>query len=300
MTEPEGAVATTIDALVEGVHFTLPEFPLAAVGRKAMAAGLSDLAAMGAEPGEAYVAVGARDVMNDEELMELAGGIAEMAELSGVVVAGGDLTSSPVLMLCVTCVGYERPGIPLVTRAGARPGDMVVVTGELGGAAAGLRLLSGDAAAEELDTEVRDSLIARQLDPRPRLTAGRVLAAAGASAMIDVSDGLGADAGHIAEAGGQGLEIELQRLPIAPGLEIVAGGRDEALRLAAQGGEDYELLATISAEDLAAAREPLEDEGYGLTEIGVVSNGEGAVLRDADGREVEPEGFDHRRGSPSG
>jgi thiamine-monophosphate kinase len=300
VTEPEGAAATTIDALVEGVHFTLPEFPLAAVGRKAMAAGLSDLAAMGAEPGEAYVAVGAPDAMSDDELVELADGIAETAELGGVVIAGGDLTAAPVLFLCVTCVGYERPGVPLVTRAGANPGDMVVVTGELGGAAAGLALLTGAASAEALDDAARSSLVARQLEPAPRLAGGRALAAAGASAMIDISDGLGADAAHVAAASGRGLEIELERVPLAAGVEEVAGGRSEGLRLAAEGGEDYELLATIGAEDLGAARRALDDAGYGLTEIGVVTNGDGPVLRDADGRELEVHGFDHRRGSPSG
>ncbi len=300
MTEPGSAAATTIDALVEGVHFTLPEFPLAAVGRKAMAAGLSDLAAMGAEPGEAYVAVGAPEAMSDSDLIELADGIGEMAELCAVAIAGGDLTAAPVLTLTITCVGYERPGARLVTRGGAEPGDMVVVTGELGGAAAGLRLLSGGARGEDLDDATREALLARQLDPRPRVTAGRELASAGASAMIDISDGLAADAAHIATASGCGLELELERVPLAPGVEQVAGGRDAALRLAAGGGEDYELLAAISAENLAAARSSLEGAGYRLTEIGVVSRGEGVALRDAGGRELEIGGFDHRRGSRSG
>lgn len=298
VTEPEAAAATTIDALVEGVHFTRPAFPLAAVGRKALAAGLSDLAAMGAEPGEAYVALGAPDSLSDDELVELADGIAEMAEFAGAAIAGGDLTAAPVLVLCVTCVGYERPGTRLVTRAGARPGDVVVVTGELGGAAAGLRLLSEDVAG--LGDETRRVLLDRQLDPRPRVAAGRVLAAAGATAMIDISDGLGADAGHVAAASGCRLEIELERVPVAAGVAEVAGGEAEALRLAAGGGEDYELLATIAPEDLEPAREALGDPGYGLTEIGLVSEGAGIVLRDAAGDEVEIAGFDHRRGSLPG
>jgi thiamine-monophosphate kinase len=298
VTEPEAAAATTIDALVEGVHFTRPAFPLAAIGRKALAAGLSDLAAMGAEPGEAYVAVGAPESLVDDELIELADGIAEMAELGGTAVAGGDLTAAPVLVLCVTCVGYERPGTPLVTRAGARPGDLVVVTGELGGAAAGLKLLSGEAAG--IDDAARQALVDRQLDPRPRLAAGRALAAAGATAMIDISDGLGADAGHVAAASGHRLEIGLGQVPVAAGVAEVAGGEPEGLLLAAGGGEDYELLATIGAGNLPSAERSLRDAGYGLTEIGRVSEGNGAVLRDTDGRELESAGFDHRRGSLPG
>ena len=305
MTEPEDAAATTIDTVVEGVHFTLPEFPLAAVGRKAMAAGLSDLAAMGAEPGEAYVAVGAPESLDDDALVELADGIAELAERGGTVIAGGDLTSAPALMLTVACVGYERPGMRLVTRAGARPGDVIVVTGELGGAAAGLMLLSGDE-VEGLEPADHEALLNRQLDPDPRIEPGRALAAAEASAMIDVSDGLAQDAGHVAAASGCRLVIQLDRIPVAAGVAAVAGD-GKALTLALSGGEDYELLATLSRERLGAAQASLEDAGYALTEIGEVTDGEGAVFVDADGRETpagEFAGFDHRlnhrRGSRSG
>jgi thiamine-monophosphate kinase len=305
VTEPETAAATTIDALVEGVHFTLPEFPLIAVGRKAMAAGLSDLAAMGAEPGEAYVAVGAPGSMDDDALMELTDGIAELAERSGTAVAGGDLTAAPVLMVVVTCVGYERPGVRLVSRAGAKPGDAVVVTGELGGAAAGLRLLREEAEAAGLDPGIRRALVDRQLDPQPRLESGRMLAAAGATAMIDVSDGLAQDASHVAAASGSRLEVELDRVPVAGGVEAAAGGDPEARRLALSGGEDYELLATVPADAVDAAHSSLEEAGYPLTQIGSVTDGTGAAFLDAEGNELpadDPElaGFDHRRGSLSG
>lgn len=216
--DPGGrATATTIDTIVEGVHFTLPGHPLEAVGRKALAAALSDLAAMGAEAGEAYVSLGAPETLGDEDLLRLADGMAEVAEREGVTVAGGDVTRAPALTLAVACVGYERPSARLVTRDGARPGDALVVTGELGGAAGALRSpgIAG--------------LAARQHDPRPRFAAGRALADAGAGAMIDISDGLGADAGHVAKASGAALEIELA-LPLGGARRGLRRGRSARTR----------------------------------------------------------------------
>jgi thiamine-monophosphate kinase len=292
------ASAITVDAMIEGVHFTLPEFSPEAVGRKTMGMGLSDLAAMGAVPGEVYVTVGAPADAPDERLLALADGIAEAASRDGVAVAGGDLVSSPVLVLSLTAIGYEARGVPLVTRRGASPGDIVAVTGELGGAAAGLTLL-GDGRDHKLPSEVRESLLARQLDPRPRLGEGRALAASGATAMIDVSDGLGADASHVAAASGCRLEIELARLPVAVGVAEIAGGEREALELATSGGEDFELLATLPPERLGEAREQVSAAGSELAEIGYVSEGEGVTLSLPGGGELEPAGFDHRRESSS-
>jgi thiamine-monophosphate kinase len=291
------ASATTVDAVVEGVHFTLPEFPLPAVGRKALAAALSDLAAMGAEPGEAYVVLAAPDSLSSDELTQVADGVAEVAEREGVVIAGGDFSRAPVLVLAVTCVGYEGAE-PLVRRAGAGAGELVAVTGELGGAAGALKLLLGDGA--EPSEDERDSLVSRQLDPRPRLAAGRALAASGATAMIDVSDGLGADAGHLARASGVEIEIELAKVPAAPALAAVLGGEEEAERAIAAGGEDFELLATLPANRFDAARDSVAATGASLTQIGAVRAGQGVVLRGRGGGEVEAPGFDHRRGSRSG
>jgi thiamine-monophosphate kinase len=293
------ATVTTVDAIVEGVHFTLPEFPLEAVGRKALATALSDLAAMGAEPGEAYVALGTSEALGEAELLRIADGLAEVALRDHVTVAGGDLVRSPRLFLSVTCVGYERPGIPVVTRAGAEPGDVVAVTGELGGGAAALRLLTGEDPAG-LGTEARDRLLARQLDPRPRIAAGRALAASGATAMIDISDGLGADAGHVARAGAVHLSIELQTAPLPEGIAAVAGGDRAALELAASGGEDHELLVTIPPERLDAAVSAVAEIGSRLTEIGQVMEGSGVTITDAQGRAVAASGFDHMRGSRAG
>jgi thiamine-monophosphate kinase len=179
---------------------------------------------------------------------------------------------------------------------------VVAVTGELGGAAAAVALLESGGPAEEgdLTPDVRERLIARQLDPRPRLALGRALAAAGATAMIDVSDGLGADASHLAAASGCGMEIDLPRLPLADGVAAVAGDAGAALELAAGGGEDFELLATLPPDRIAEARSAVADAGSELTEIGYAGQGGVVTLRRGDGSEVEPRGFDHRRGSRSG
>jgi thiamine-monophosphate kinase len=301
--ETEGeASAVSVDALIEGVHFTLPQFGYRAVGRKGVAMGLSDLAAMGAAAGEAYVALGAPVDCGDEELLELTEGVAEVAAREGITIAGGDLVAAPVLVLSLTAIGYQPPGAPLLTRSGARPGEAVVVTGKLGGAAAALALLSGEAPdpAPELDGTVREALLARQLDPRPRLKPGLALAGAGATAMIDLSDGLGADAGHLARASACGIELDLERLPVAEGVAAVAGGDREGLELAASGGEDLELLATVPAERLSEASAAVSAAGTELTEIGYVTDGGGVTLRLPGGEQLEPRGFDHRRGSRSG
>jgi thiamine-monophosphate kinase len=298
--EPRGASAITVDAVVDGVHFRLADFGARAAGRKALGAGLSDLAAMGAAQGEAYIVVGAPAELSDDRLLELADGIGEVAAREAVSISGGDLVRSPVLVISVTAVGYEPGGSRLVTRAGARPRDVVAVTGRLGGAAAGLTLLENGAAVDAISRQVGMGLRDRQLDPRPRLREGRALAAAGATAMIDVSDGLGADAGHLAAASECRLEIEMAKVPIADGVAEVAGGTDQALRLAAGGGEDYELLVTLPRDRLAEAAAAVAEGGTELTEIGYATDGEGVALRLPDGGELAAQGFDQRRGSLSG
>src|SRR3954452_3172734 len=240
--EPRGASAITVDAVVDGVHFNLESFGPKPAGRKALAAALSDLAAMGAAQGEVYVVVGAPPDLPDDELLAIADGLAEGAERETVTIAGGDLVSSPVLIISITAIGYEPGSARLVTRAGAEPRDVLAVTGDLGGAAAALDLLDGAEPRTPLRADQRDALLARQLNPLPRLREGRAIAAAGARAMIDISDGLGADAAHVAEGSECHLEIDLGKVPLAPGIEAVAGDRRAALELAASGGEDYELL----------------------------------------------------------
>jgi len=298
---PGGATATSVDALLDGVHFRREWSSPAQIGAKALAVALSDLAAMGAEPGEAYVVLGVPTDLDEDGCMELLDGLAAIAAETGTTLAGGDVTRAPVLTLAVTVVGHAPGPERFVTRAGARPGDALVVTGELGGAAAGLQLLGsakGSRSSFVPHSHTKDertaSLIARQLEPRPRLAAGRALAKAGATAMIDLSDGLGGDAGHIAEASGAGLRIDAAPLPIAPGVAEIAQttGRD-ALQLAVSGGEDYELLAALPPECLEAATTDVEKQsGIALTRIGEVVAGEGVEIRRPGGGLLEPTGFD--------
>jgi thiamine-monophosphate kinase len=296
ITAPGGITATSVDAFVEGVHFRRDTASLESIGRKAMAAALSDLAAMGATPGEAYVQLGVPADLDEAGSIELATGLASTAAANGAAVIGGDVTWAPVLLLALTVVGHAGAPGELVSRAGAKPGDIVVVTGELGGAAAGLALLDRPELGAGLEDEVAEALRRRQLEPAPRLAAGRALATGGATAMIDLSDGLGGDARHVASASGVRLAIELDDVPVQPGVEQVAeaAGRD-VWELIASGGEDYELLATLPAGRLSDARSAVEAAETSLTVIGEVGEGEGVSLRHADGSEREASGFDQLR-----
>lgn len=288
-----GATATSVDALIDGVHFRREWSSPAQVGRKALAVALSDLAAMGAEPGEAYAVLGVPPDLDEDGCLELLDGLMAVAHETGTTLAGGDVTRAPVLTLAVTVVGHAEDAENLVTRSGARSGDTLVVTGELGAAAAGLLLL-------ERERQADVALVARQLEPRARLEAGRALAGAGATAMIDLSDGLGGDAGHIAAASGVGLRIDAASLPLATGVGEIAGATgSDPLELATSGGEDYELLAALPEERLPAAEATIVAQGETkLTRIGKVVAGGGVEIRLPDGGLLKPAGFDQLRRAP--
>jgi thiamine-monophosphate kinase len=283
---------TSIDALVEGVHFERSTHAPADVGHKALATALSDLAAMGADPGQAWASLVLPDGFGEAAALELVTGMEALAARSGTTLAGGDLSAGPVLVVTVAVTGWADREEELAGRDGAGAGDLVGVTGALGGSGAGLLVLRG--AAPGLAEPVREALIARHRRPEPRLEAGRALARAGASAMIDLSDGLATDARHLAERSGVALELELASLPLAEGLAEVARaeGRD-ALELAATAGDDYELLVT-APEDRRAAVE--RAAGMPLTWLGRVSagaRGEVALLRPDGSPAGDLRGWEH-------
>ena len=293
VTVPGGATATSVDALVDGVHFRSSWCPPRAVGHKALATALSDLAAMGAEPGEAYVWLGRPPGLDDERCLELAEGLIDVARRHGAALLGGDLTAAPALSVCVTAVGHAaRPG-DLVGRGDAAEGDLICVTGELGGAAAGLALLEDPGLAGRVGATIAAGPIARQLTPEPRSLAGPALARAGARALIDLSDGLGADAAQLAAASGAEITLELERVPVAAGVEEVASASATDVAALLCGGEDYELLCALPADAVAKARAAVEETGTTLTEIGAVGAGSGVVMRDAAGDSYPLGGHDH-------
>jgi len=292
------ARAVSVDAIVDGVAFRRSWCPPRAIGRKAVGAALSDLAAMGAEPAELYVWLGMPEDFGRDDALELCDGLAELAERSGAALLGGDLTASPVLAVSVTAIGLAPTAEGMIGRAGAQPGDAVCATGSFGGAAAGLMLLEHPELARDVPEAAAAAARERQLAPEPRLAAGRALAAGGASAMIDVSDGLGAEAEHLAAASAVGIEIELDRVPIAAGVaEVAAAAGRDPTELVVSGGEDYELLCAIPRARLAACIAAVEKAGIGLTEIGRVDAGATVRLRLPGGRSVRAGGHDHFRSS---
>jgi thiamine-monophosphate kinase len=261
---------TSIDTIVEGVHFARSTHSPAQIGHRALATALSDLAAMGAEPGEAYVSlVCPRDF---DDPLELVRGMEALAQTCATTIAGGDVVRGPALIVTVAVTGWADREDELVGRDGARPGDLVGVTGELGGSEAGRLLL------ERGEREPAE-LIQRHLCPEPRLAEGRALAAAGATAMIDVSDGLATDAGHVAERSGVELRIRLADVPVAPGVTA---------ETAVSGGDDYELLVTVPPGRRADA-----ERAAPLTWIGEVAEGGGVVFLGPDGPVEGLSGYEH-------
>ena len=282
---------TSVDSIVDGIHFRLSNerVTVADVGHKALAVALSDLAAMAAEPGEAYISLGVPSDLSESDVLSLAASVEALAKETGVTVAGGDLVRSSTLFCSVTVVGWSDDAEQLIGRGGARVGDGVFVSGPLGGAAAGLALLEG-AAGGELDRKLGEALICAQLRPQPRFDCARELRSAGAGALIDLSDGLATDAGEIAARSSVTLEIELAAIPLAAGVEQIAAelGRDAA-QFAASGGEDFELCACLP--EAAAAQVD------GLIRVGSVLDGPGEVrFIGLGGEQVELRGYEHRIG----
>ncbi len=260
------------DAVVEGVHFTRPPFSLEDVGHKALAVNLSDLAAAGATPRFWLCALGLPRGFTLADARALARGMAPLARRHRLLLAGGNVTRSPVLTVTLQVLG----GGGGLTRHGAKPGDALVVSGTLGAAAAGLALWQRRRTRAQLS---------RQLRPVPRLELGR-LALGHAHAAMDLSDGLLLDLARLCEASKVGAELESAALPLAR--PLASFSKAEALRLALTGGEDYELLLAVPPRRLAALKRAAK---VPLTQVGVVTKRRGVRL---DGRPAHGHlGFSH-------
>jgi thiamine-monophosphate kinase len=279
------------DTLVAGVHF--PSSTKAEdIGWKSLAVNLSDLAAMGATPAWALLALTLPSA--DRDFVErFADGFAALAAQHHVALIGGDTTRGP-LTITVTVLGFAPPTQALL-RGGAHVGDLVFVTGTVGDAAAGLRCIAEAASADaaSIPADVCETLRARLDRPTPRVAAGTVLRGV-ASACIDVSDGLLADLGHVASRSGVGIEITASALPASPAL---LRAFEEPMRLALQatGGDDYELAFTLAPADEAATLRDLAKIGCGATRIGRVVEGSGVRLLDDAANEIRltHRGWDH-------
>ncbi|HLG05763.1 MAG TPA: thiamine-phosphate kinase [Gemmatimonadales bacterium] len=273
-------LALTTDVSVERVHFRREWLSLEEIGWRAAVASLSDLAAAGAQPIGLLAALTMAPGEPEPAFASVMSGVGAAVESVGGTVLGGDLSRGGDMSLAITAIGsVDRP----IGRSGARPGDGLWVTGELGGARAALAAWR---AGREPDPRAR----ARFAHPEPRIEAGRWLAAHGARAMLDVSDGLAGDAAHLAAASGVRVRVELEKIPAHPAVATEARATGEpAAAFAAQGGEDYELLVAMPAE-------PADRSGIPplpLTRIGRIEAGPAEVVFALDGRRLHFSGYDH-------
>ncbi|MGH3719161.1 MAG: thiamine-phosphate kinase [Pseudonocardiaceae bacterium] len=270
----DGRVVVSTDVLVEGVHFRLDWSTPHQVGRKAVAANLADVAAMGAVPTALVVGLALPGHTPVSTVDDLASGMWEEAERAGAGIVGGDVVSCGALVVSVTALGDLRGRAP-VTRSGARPGDVLGLCGRLGWSAAGLAVLRRGLRSPP-------AVVDAHRVPEPPYGAGPQAAEAGATAMIDVSDGLLADAGHLADASGVGIDIDSAALPVAATLvEVAAALGADARHWVLTGGEDHALLACFPAGVALPA---------GWASLGVVREGRGVTV---DGDEVLPGGWEH-------
>lgn len=283
---PGMELAVAVDTLVSGVHFPVDTDPMD-IGHKALAVNLSDMAAMGAEPRWATLALTLPEV-DEAWLKGFSAGFFALAERYNVQLVGGDTTRGP-LSITVQMHGLV-PGNQALRRAGARPGDLIYVTGELGDAGLALRMLQGEIS---LPSEYVAYSLARLNHPEPRINAGLALRGI-AHAAIDISDGLAADLGHILNASNAGATLHLERLPLSAGVaSVVMKAGDWSLPLSA--GDDYELCFTVPAQNKSRLHAVLDRFSCACTPIGMIEEAPGLRCKLADGKSFTPDsaGYDH-------
>jgi len=284
----------TTDMLVEDIHFLRNSITAYELGRKSMAVNISDIAAMGGIPGEAVISIAIPGTIEVEYLDELYEGMKSMARQFDVNLLGGDTTSSPQhLVINVALVGWAEED-EVLYRSGAKPGDVVFLTGEVGSSAAGLDLiLSGKIFSR------RDTLLEAHHNPLPQIKEGRIIAGLkAANSLIDVSDGVASDLGHICEESGVGAILEESRIPVTDTFRAYCSEfRLDCEKLMLHVGEDYVLLGSVPAESAGKLKNALESAGCKFYPIGTIVKGSGITLRGPDGstREIAASGFDHFR-----
>jgi thiamine-monophosphate kinase len=275
-------LVVTTDAVVAGVDFFASD-PAAAIAQKALRVNLSDLAAKGAEPFGYLLTLMLPQEIGGAFVKEFARGLSDDQRRYGVSLLGGDMSATPgPLAVSITAFGHVPAG-RMVGRSGAKPGDRVFVTGTIGDSGGGLALLKNPALSHSAETH--DALVSRYRLPEPRVSLAPLLR--GASAAIDVSDGLLADLGHVAKASGVRIVVEAGRIPRSPALRTLWGDSPDAIVRAATAGDDYEIAYTASG--------PAMDRSTPVSRIGTVEKGGGVILLDAQGREiaVPRKGFSH-------
>lgn len=280
---PSGHEAlVTTDFSLEGIHFRRNWHPAESVGHRCLARGLSDIAAMGGEPQAAFLSLALPRSLPQAWVDGFLRGLMRLAGKFGVVLAGGDTSESPGGVLADIVLLGSVPKGKAILRSGARPGDRIYVSGELGGSAAALHRMM-----EKPRRKLKLADFPRHFFPEPRVRLGRILRSKGlASAMIDTSDGLSTDLAHICEESGVGAEVEGGAIPRA-----IIGKDKVELELALHGGEDYELLFTVPS----GRRIPPRLAGVPITLIGRITRGRKIVLRNESGvdRELRPRGWEH-------
>jgi thiamine-monophosphate kinase len=283
-------VVATTDTMVEEIDFRLqwPGFDFRTLGRRLMAINLSDLAAMGAEPRHALVSLSLRGTLHVSDVGRLYRGIAEQAHRFHCTVAGGDLSGTlGPLTLTATLVGRLDSARALLRRSGARPGWVIAVTGQLGGAAAGLRLLESGGKPGSRDER---AWVSAQLDPKPRIAAGRALVESGIRVGGDISDGLSREVERLVEPTRLGATIEVARLPLARGL------RRKQWALAVTDSEDFELICAAPPARMRIAQRALQRINVPLTPVGEIDRQPGIRFRDGARTEsLQTAGYEHFR-----
>ena len=268
----------TVDSFIQDVHFPSGIASWQELGWKAMAANLSDIAAMGGVPRYALASLALPEDTEVDDVTALYTGMLDLAQQYGVAIIGGDISRAPIVIITVTVLGSSQRK-PLLTRSAAKPGELIAVTGYLGAAAAGLEMLK-----KKLQFDPQATACFKQafLHPSPRIAEGQLLLEQGVKTAIDLSDGLISDLSQIGKASQVGARVEVDQVPVEPAVKVGFGER--ALEMALAGGEDYELLFTAKAEVIDKVK---QSASCPITVIGEIVAGKGVTVVDRQGNPIK-------------